>query len=366
QNIKEIIDFGDLQVFQGATTYPCIFISGKGPVETAIRVTSMKTLALDSLAGYVDEHRVTIDQVSLDDAGWNLGPESEQQLLTKIRAAGIPLGEYVKGKIYRGVLTGLNEAFVIDAATRDRLIAEDPRSAEVIKPFLTGRDIKRYQAPKSDKYLIFFPRGYTNEQRNNKGYPWRWIQENYPAVANYLEPFETKAKKRYDKGDYWWELRACDYYAEFEKPKIIYQVFQVSPCFIWDTEGYFCNNAIWIIPTEDQILLAILNSKLGLYLISKNCTKIQNGYQLIFKYLEKVPIKSIDEGNTSEKPLRDAIITSVDLILQLNKDLQASTLPDQKEQLKARIDHCDEKIDRMVYRLYGLTEEEIKIVENFR
>jgi type I restriction-modification system DNA methylase subunit len=366
RNIRQIVDFGDLQVFQGATTYPCIFISGKGPVESDIGVTVMKTLAFDSLAGYVAEHQVTIGQSSLDDAGWNLGSDEEQALLAKIRAAGIPLGDYVKGKIYRGVLTGLNEAFVIDTATRHRLITEDHRSAEVIKPFLAGRDIKRYQEPKSDKFLIFFPKGFTDQKRNGKGYPWRWLQENYSAVANHLEPFEAAAKKRSDKGDYWWELRTCDYYEEFEKPKIIYQVFQVSPCFIWDTDGHFCNNAIWIIPTEDQMLLAILNSKLGWYLIGKNCTKIQNGYQLIFKYLEKVTIKNIDPSNPSETSLHAAITTSVDLILQLNRELQTVTLPDQKEQLKARIGHTDDKINRMVYQLYGLTEEEIGIVENFR
>ncbi len=366
QNIKQIIDFGDLQVFQGATTYPCIFISGKGAVESAIEVTAMKTLTFDSLSGYVDEHHVNIDQSSLDDAGWNLGSETEQQLLTKIRSAGIPLGEYVKGKIFYGIKTGLNEAFVIDAATHDRLIAEDPRSAGVIKPFLAGRDIKRYREPKSDKFLIFFPKGFTDRKRNGKGYPWRWMQENFTSIANHLAPFEADAKKRCDKGDYWWELRACDYYEEFEKPKIIYQVFQVLPCFIWDTQGHYCNNAIWIIPTEDQMLLAILNSKLGWYLIGKNCTKIQNGYQLIFKYLEKVPVKNIDQTNLSESSLRTTIITNVDLMLQLNKDLEAATLPDQKEHLKARIGHTDDKINRMVYQLYGLTEEEIRIVENFR
>ena len=84
---------------------------------------------------------------------WVLMPE--QKLLKKIQDAGITLGDYVKGKIYRGVLTGLNEAFVINEETKNRLVAEDPRSAEVIRPFLAGKDIKRYQLPRSDKFLIF-------------------------------------------------------------------------------------------------------------------------------------------------------------------------------------------------------------------
>ena len=135
--------------------------------------------------------------------------------MAKLRATGKPLGEYVNGKIYYGIKTGLNEAFVIDAATKHRLIAEDPRSAEIIKPFLAGRDIKRYQTPTVDKYLIFSRRGI--------------VIADYPAVLNYLMQFkerlmpcpkdwEGKWKGR-KQGTYkWYELQdAVDYYSEFEK-----------------------------------------------------------------------------------------------------------------------------------------------------
>jgi hypothetical protein len=182
RNIKEIIDFGDLQVFKGATTDPCILICGKVEVEPMISVTTLKTLSFDSLEKYVGENRVSVNQSSLDDAGWNLGTDSEQQLLEKIKNAGIPLSEYVKGRIYRGVLTGLNEAFVIDEATKERLILEDPHSAEVIKPFLAGKDIKRYQLPKSEKYLIFTRRGTDIN--------------SYPSIKNHLLQFKKQLMPR--------------------------------------------------------------------------------------------------------------------------------------------------------------------------
>jgi len=367
QNIQQIIDFGDLQVFQGATTYPCIFVSGKGAVESAIEITAMKTLNFESLSGYVAEHHVSIHQSSLDDTGWNLGSETEQQLLAKIRSAGIPLGEYVKGKIYRGVLTGLNEAFVIDGATRNRLISEDPRSAEVIKPFLAGRDIKRYREPKSDKYLIFFPKGFTDQKRNGKGYPWKWLQENFTAIANYLEPFEKAAKKRCDKGDYWWELRACDYYGEFEKPKIIYPDISINLQATYDNRHNYCVNTAYFMPIDDKFLMGLINSSLVHFLYFRLNNSIRGNYLRFFRqYIESTPVKIINSNVLSETSLHSAIITNVDLMLQLNKDLEEATLPDQKEQLKARIGHTDDKINRMVYQLYGLTEEEIAIVENFR
>ena len=365
QNIKQIVDFGDLQVFQGATTYPCIFISGKGAVESAIGVTMMKTLAFDSLAGYVAEHQVNIDQSSLEDAGWSLGSENEQRLLAKIRSAGIPLGDYVKGKIYRGVLTGLNEAFVIDAATRDRLIAEDPRSAEVIKPFLAGRDIKRYREPRSDKFLIFTKRG---------------IDINaFPAIKNHLLQFKKQLMPKPkdfadDKwpgrkpGSYkWYEIQdAVDFYEEFEKPKILWPGISASiASFTIDYNQYYGNDNNQLIVTAEKYLLGILNSSLSRFQLQNICDKVQGGfYRLKIVYISKLAIKS--PSNPSETSLHTAIITNVDLMLQLNKDLEAATLPDQKDQIKVRIGHTDDKINRMVYQLYGLTEEEKKIVENFR
>ncbi len=146
QRIEEITDFGDLPVFETATTYPCIIHISKGrsdviPVKTGIQkqqpfsVTQVKTLSFKCLSDYVKEHSYTIHKSALDDKGWSLVNEQAQALLNKSWKMGIALGEYVKGKIYRGVLTGLNEAFVIDAETKNRLISEDPKSTELIKSF---------------------------------------------------------------------------------------------------------------------------------------------------------------------------------------------------------------------------------------
>lgn len=157
----------------------------------------------------------------------------------------------------------------------------------------------------------------------------------------------------------WYEIQdAVDYFDEFEKPKILYQVFQVKPCFIWDESGYYCNNAIWIIPESDKVLLAILNSTLGWFLISKYCTQIQNGYQLIFKYLENLPVAI----SRKDKAVND-IEKLVDQLLQLNNNLFTAKLPAQKELLQNRINWCEEKVNALVYQLYELTEDEIETIE---
>ncbi|MCR4277196.1 MAG: restriction endonuclease subunit R, partial [Candidatus Roizmanbacteria bacterium] len=294
----------------------------------------------------------------------SLVDEKKISLLNKLKSSGIPLKEYVNGKIYRGVLTGLDKAFIIDKKTKDELILKNMNSAELIKPYLRGRDIKRYQVPNSDQFLIFIPKGWTNLNSGGKGDAWNWLKEKYTAIANHLSPYSDAAKKRYDKGEYWWELRACDYYAEFEKPKIMYLKFQVKPVFAFDESVIYPNSAIWIIPKNDLYLLGILNSKLGWFLISTFCTQIQNGYQLIFKYLGQIYIRTINFENPSDEAHHDKMVSLVSQILDLYEQQSQAKLPQQKTVLNRQIEATDRKIDELVYELYNLTEEEIKIVES--
>ncbi len=175
---------------------------------------------------------------------------------------------------------------------------------------------------------------------------WLWFSKSYPAIANHLLYFKSRAELRTDKGDYWWELRACDYYDKFEKPKIMYQKFQVKPCFIYDEDGLLCNDSMWFIPSDDKVLLGILNSKMGWWLISKYCTAIQNGFQLIWKYFSQIPIAT---GNDS---VRKKISDLVNEILTTKKQNPAADTSDLESQ-----------VDQLIYKAYDLTDDEIKLVE---
>ena len=126
----------------------------------------------------------------------------------------------------------------------------------------------------------------------------------------------------------------------------MYQIFQTKPCFIYDEQGLYCNNSMWIISKADKILLAILNSKMGWWLISKYCTAIQNGFQLIWKYFGQIPIPQVN-------PKQREVITSL-----VNQILTAK-----KSDPKADITTLETEIDQLVYQLYELTPEEIKIIE---
>lgn len=363
--IKQIIDFGDLPVFQGVTTYPCILLCKKNNTIGDTEITNVQSLDFHNLDEYVNSNKVILNQSSLEDNGWNLTSNQEQSLLKKIQIAGVPLGEYVKGKIYYGIKTGLNEAYVIDEKTKKRLIKDDKRSTEIIKPFLVGRDIKRFQPPTSDKFLIFIPKGFTKEKSKGHRSPWKWLEETYPAIASHLKQFEDKARKRYDQGDYWWELRACEYYDEFEKPKLMLPDIALRMQATLDTNKTYCVNTAYIIPVNDKYILAILNSNLIQLYYARLSSSIRGGYlRFIRQYLETIPIKVIDKKNNEQISIQNDLIHNVDSLLQLNKEKQSATLQTQIDQIQSRIDYYENKINLAVYQLYTLTADEINIVED--
>ncbi len=366
QNLIEIIDFGDYQVFDEATTYPCILTASKEPAKGTLNTARINDLSFYSnFPAYISSVSNTINHNSLSAETWIVSNAKDQTLLQKLFLNGKKLEDYLGEMGKYGIKTGLTEAFVIDKATKDQLIKEDPNSENLIKPFLLGRNVKPYANVAVSNWLITVPKGFTirkNLSADNPNYlkepgprygnmdfsdAWVWFKTAYPAIANHLFKFKEKAENRTDKGDYWWELRACDYYDKFEKPKIMYQVLQVKPCFIYDEEGLYCNNSMWFIPSDDIMLLGILNSTVGWWLISKYCTAIQNGYQLIWKYFSQVPIA------TGNKPIQEKMVSSVNKILLLKK-----------QNPQADTSKLENQINQLVYKLYDLTEEEIAIIEH--
>jgi adenine-specific DNA-methyltransferase len=363
QKIHCLIDFGDLPVFEEATTYPNIILLKKAAPAGTFTACNVNTLDFDrDLADFIRHNKIHVTLAELSPEGWTLADSKIQALLTKIKNKGVPLSQYVNGKIFRGVLTGLNEAFVINKATRDRLIAEDPNSTRVIKPFLAGRDIKRYQPPVADKYLILFPKGFTIKRNlpeddinyvsepppryGNMPYDdaWDWVRRNFPAIASHLWPFKAQAEKRCDKGDYWWELRACDYYGEFEKPKIIYPNICKQPEFTFDEANCYTNQKCFIITEFNQTLIGILNSQLFFFLFKSILPKLRGEfYEPSYAYFKDFPIVETDSteiGTRVQACLNHKKVNSAESTYQLERE-----------------------IDQLVYELYGLTEEEIEIVE---
>lgn len=320
--IGKVIDFGDLPLFESngrpVAAYPAVLIGRKAEsdeehtlhvAELTFRVRQLLAeagrrvnvenvrWALEGLESLLEVVQIPeYPQVLLRREGWILEDPVLVRLFDRLMAQGTPLGEYVQGRMYRGVVTGLNEAFVIDQAKRDELVAADPRSAELIKPWLRGRDIKRWRAEWAGLYVIAIQNCGDADAAN----PWatapteaearRILYEAYPAVHDHLSQFENRLRPRADQGRFWWELRACTYYSEFEQPKIVWPDITAAMRFAWDTDQRFLANTAYA-AVGSSWLVVLLNSTLARFIIGAISSLIRGGYiRLIYGNVAPFPI----------------------------------------------------------------------------
>jgi len=374
-HVNTIIDFGDLPVFE-AITYPCVLIATKtltpqnmagrefqlpthiarekvgseAPSQHVDNVVRARTVAseeeLDRFEEVFRREAITMRQSDLGVEGWRIEDRQVLGLLEKIKKAGVMLQEYVHGKIYYGIKTGYNEAFVIDEKTKQQLIKEDKKSVEVIKPFLRGRDIKRYVIDYQELHLIYIPNGWTNLHRK-KEEAEKFFKSKFPSIYEHLKLHEKPLRKRDDQGDYWWEMRPCKYLEEFEKPKLLLPDISPIANFGLDTKGgFYCLNTAYVISTQDNYCLGVLNSAVTTYAYSRISSTVRGGYlRFIYQYITQLPI-----ATPSDKQRR-AIEERVEKVLAMKKNGKADTSALEKE------------IDVIVYKLYSLTFDEVMIVD---
>ena len=186
--------------------------------------------------------------------------------------------------MYRGLTTGFNQAFVISSAEREELISQDPKSAEIIRSFVAGRDVKKWSINKG-KWLIATPIGVAIER--------------YPAVFEHLKQWQSELEQRYDKGKHWWELRACNYYAAFDEVKIVSTKVSIRPSFTLDSSGSYLGNTAYFLPAhrEALYLLGLLNSNVFFTYAKEVFVEKQNGwYEVQPTGLEAFPIPEASAG----------------------------------------------------------------------
>ena len=376
--VIRIVDFGGLAVFANAKdTYVCVPLLAKGAKQSRTEVSKVTSLKNLKLVEHVAANRFTIPHERLSPEAWSLKSDAEAAVFAKMMRAGKPLGEYVERKIFYGLKTGFNEAFEVSAAQRTALTKSSPASKMLIKLFLGGQDIRRYCIEDDGRFLIVIPCGWTREQmaKAKKGAAdiseraaWDWFSNEYPKLAEHLAPFTEALKKRQDQGDYWWELRPCDYYQHLDAPKIIFPDICKGPRFYVDRTGIYLANTAYCLGTDDLYLLGVLNSRLFWFAISNISIPfgIRAGeyrYRLIYQYMEKVPIRVINFTDKSDKAAHDRMVKLVEQMLEMHKKLAAARTPQEKTAFERQIAATDTQIDRLVYDLYGLTKDEIKIVE---
>ena len=296
-SILHAIDFGDAPVFT-AIAYPTIVITRRTPptAKHTFRALNWDPVTpnteIAQFATFYAAKSSRVAQSSLGADSWRFMPKRGQELLTKLSNAGAPLGEFSKGRFYRGILTGFNDAFVVDRSTRDRLIAEDPKSAELLKPFLRGRDVKRWRIEYEDLWLIFTRRGIDITK-----YPA--VKKHLAAYKKQLEPKprgwpDDKPWEGRKPGSYeWYHIQDnIAYWEEFSVSKIITPAITDRPNFCPDETGFFSNNKTSIYVVEQPFVIsALCNSQIGYY-FAKLCYSSKEGGFIDFepRYSSSFPI----------------------------------------------------------------------------
>ncbi len=363
--ITNIIDFDGVKVFEDASVDSAVTIFRK------IRAgeNSKFDFLASSTINLKTQKFIKIPQSTLNETNFTFLDKSKFELKSKIEKVAKPLKDWGVNINY-GVKSGLNEAFIIDSETRDKILStcigdEREQTQKLIRPILRGRDIKRYDYEWAGLWLINIHNGYGTEPRINI--------DNFPKLKLYLDKFEPKLSKRSDKGATPYNLRNCAYLEEFEKEKILCARMVQSPKFAYDTNNNIPDNTAYCITGENlKFLLAFLNST-GVYKIF-NFFYAGGGLEGEIKInrLEILPIPQITPQNENLANeiinLVDEILKAIEKIKLYEKHMPTLTL-DEKLEAKENIDALndkikasDEKMDKLVFELYELTSDEIALI----
>jgi len=316
QHLLELVNFGHAPLFD-ADTFPCILLFERPgtsdwlPSEEGVVNTfdvNRRDLPILDLAEYAGRRRNPVPLKRLRPEGWELLPKAVGDLMERIRSVGKSLKQFERVQPYRGIITGLNEAFLISQDVRDELIREDSGVEPIIKKFFRGENIERWHSPWEGEWIILL--------KSSHNHSWSWSKaareseaedkfcQEFPSLHARMKPLEARLRKRQDKGKFWWELRACDYYAVFERTKIVYQDIGYHSAFSLDRDSRLSNNTCYFIPSESATVLATLNSLLIWWFLGNVAQRGKDGaFRLHTIYMDRIPIPIASEAQ--EKTARD-------------------------------------------------------------
>ena len=356
-SLKQIIDLGSEQQFESATVNTNILLCGtkEGTKEKKFHYSEKLPSPEDRLS--------TMSLADLSSEAYTLVPPDVLALKKKIEKIGTPLKDW-DIKIYRGITTGYNEAFIITTQQRKELIQADPKSAKIIKPILRGRDIHSYQCKWDGLWLLFIPWHFplhenpkiqgSSKKAENK------FSLQYPAIYNHLSKYKKALSER-NKDETgiryeWYALQRCanTYYNEFEKEKIIYPNMTKFLPFAYNESGLLANQKCFIITGSNlKYLIAYLNSRLFKVVLKDNFPMLLAGTRELSKiYFENLPIPKIAKAKQAP------FVSLVDKILEITQAKDYS----ESSSKQSKLNHLKAKIDQLVYQLYDLSSAEIELV----
>ena len=336
--LLRVLNIEDSQVFESAIVNVAIIVSRKlTNLTDDLCIVVNSPFSDDSFEDFVKNNGFNYPQAYFNSGSWNLVEPKCVELQRKLELSGQTL-ERLGTKIRLGIATGSNEAFLIDEDKKRELCERNPVNAEIIKPILRGRDISRYSYTSAGNYILLAKNGVN-------------VQRDYPDIYEHLKSFGDRFRNRGAQGQHWTNLRACSFYDDFKKEKVVWIELTDSGRFaLCNEEIYLLNSAYFLLPPsgiESKFLLGVLNSStIRFYLNLIAETSGMGTSRWINNYVRRFPIP---EAACEQQAL---IISFVNQILATKR-----TNPE------ADVSELENEIDQIVYLLYGLTREEIAIVE---
>jgi len=352
-SLERLVEFGDFTPFADASVYPIIVIAEKceavGPaVEFVLQDGDPSLVPVEEQFPVL----FRLEQSSFGEDAWIFDDPHVARLRTRLLAQ-FPALRVDCGEVCMGVKSGLNEAFILLDAEKAKILSANPQAREIIKPYVGGRNLDHYYCDWRGEWMIYSPHGID--------------MTPYPAVMKHLRPFKSALQKRATQ-QAWYELQQPQeaYATLFDKPKIIFPDICRYPKFSLDTRGLFFSNTVYFVPSDSKYLLGLLNSKLLWFVIRGLSNALRGGmwrFRLFAGHVERLPIRPINFCDPADKARHDRLVELVEAMLALHPHKAAARTQAEQDLYQRQIEATDRQIDALVYELYGLTADEIAIVE---
>ena len=352
-SLVKLVEFGDFTPFADASVYPIIMIAQKseasGDAVAFVLQDGDPTLMPAEMQFPV---LFRLEQSSFGVDAWIFDDPKSTKLRSRLLSEFSPLrNDY--GEVCRGIVSGLNEAFLLSDSERKKILASNSLANQIIKPYVGGKNLDHYYCSWEKEWMIYTPHGID--------------MKPYPAVLEHVRPYKAELQKRATQ-QVWYELQQPQevYAALFYKPKIIFPDISRYPKFSLDTQGLYFSNTVYFIPSNSLYLLGLLNSKLLWFIIRGLSNALRGGmwrFRLFSGHIERLPIRRINFSDPADKGRHDTMVQFVESMLTLHKHKAAAQTQPEQELLQRQIEITDRQIDALVYELYELTPVEIAIVE---
>jgi hypothetical protein len=362
KRIEEIVLFGKSP---GTRIHPakCIIRVANSPPADTFFVTLISPSFKESLADFIQYHRFTMNSAKLDDGGWIFRDTRGEDIIIKMRKSGILLEEFVMGQVYEGIEIGFDKPLIINKKVKEQLVGVNPEYESLIRPFITGKGIARYQITSNPKYLVYPRRDPANNETFSAGL-YQWLKKRYPSVAlsrkSSMKTIQVPGRAGDTRGGM---LNDKDFWKS-TNPKIFFRNRFKNPAFAFDEGVTIADDTTNVIASSSRYLLGILNSRLIAFLF-KNSRQTFGAEHKLYSWddLRNLPIYSIDFDDPVDKIRHDRMVILVSEILSLHKHMSLAKTDREKHLITREIESIDRQIDSLVYGLYGLTADEIAVVE---